>query len=178
MPDRARPLLICLALAALLGGCASQGPGTEADASLPAVELGRNQVLAWVPRGQAETPAVARAMAHVALGEAKRRTEAELCGGTWIFTGDVTEVRTPAPEAAPALLGGFRAWHYRIDWNPELPECPHTDAATYYRTLSRHLPDWMMLQTPAPIAMYHRGEAVTRLSPYRYAEQAPSAPRG
>ncbi|WJW76003.1 hypothetical protein QVG61_02620 [Thiohalobacter sp. IOR34] len=152
----------CLAATAgllmVLQGCAA--PQSDPEAAGPGAEanLGRNEILAWIPRSQAQTPTVARAIAHIALGEAKEATEAELCAGNWVFTGEVRDTRQPQIGLAPQHIGRFPAWHYRIEWNPDTLACEGVSAETYYQALSRHLPKWMMLQGGSPQALFHLGQ--------------------
>lgn len=145
----------------LLTGCAGGGADQLArQVGDGPVGQGHNQVIAWLPRDAAQNPTVARAMTLVALGEAKRRTEAQLCSGEWIFSGEVDEADMPAPATAPASLGRYAAWHYRIAWNPGLPDCGNAQPHEYYQALSAHLPEWMLVQSAAPVAVFHQGQAI------------------
>lgn len=147
-----------LGLAALTGcGCALAGnDGAESSASLAYRVDGGNQVVAWVPQSRATTATVAQAIAHIALADAKRATEAELCNGTWMLSGRLHQDQAPELSLAPETLGGNRGWHVRISWNPQLDECG-LSAHSYALTLSRHLPAWMMTLSAQPLALYHQG---------------------
>ncbi|WP_096367159.1 hypothetical protein [Thiohalobacter thiocyanaticus] len=152
-----------LAALVLLVGCAGSGTDQLArQAQETALGQGHNQVIAWLPRDAAQSPTVARARTLVALGEAKRRTEAALCSGEWVFSGEVDEAGMPAMATAPDSLGRYAAWHYRIAWNPGLPDCGNVRPQEYYQTLSAHLPEWMLVQSGTPVAVYHQGEAIFR----------------
>lgn len=145
----------------LLAGCAGGGADQLARQVQQApIGQGHNQVIAWLPRDAAQSPTVARAMTLVALGDAKRRTEAALCGGEWVFSGEVDEAGMPARATAPASLGRYAAWHYRIAWNPGLPDCGNVRPREYYQTLSAHLPEWMLVQNGAPVSVYHQGQTI------------------
>ena len=153
-----RHLAPWLGLAALMGcGCALAGnDGAESTASLGYRVDGGNQVVAWVPQSRATTATVAQAVAHIALADAKRAAEAELCNGTWMLSGDLHQDQAPELSLAPETLGGDRGWHVRISWDPQLAECG-LDADSYAQALSRHLPAWMMTLSGQPLALYHQG---------------------
>lgn len=167
MPDRHRlirlspglALLPFVAAALLCGGCASVGHDKTAQNPLPHLDPGRNQILAWVPQSAAQTGTVAQAMAHIALAQAKKTVEAELCEGTWMFSGKLQQDGPATPSRAPQELGGSSSWYVRISWDPQLAECG-VDAQRYSVALSRHLPEWMMTQSGAPLALYHQGIAL------------------
>ena len=146
---------------AVLAGCAGGGADQLArQVQEASIGQGHNQVIAWLPRDAAQSPTVARAMTLVALGAAKRRTEAALCGGEWVFSGEVDEAGMPARATAPAALGRYAAWHYRIAWNPGLPDCGNVQPREYYQALSAHLPEWILVQSGTPMAVYHQGQAI------------------
>lgn len=143
----------------LCGGCASLGGESGYQADLPHLSPGRNQIIAWVPQPKAQTASVAQALAHITLAQAKKATESELCGGTWLFSGRLQQDDPPRLSTAPAHLGGFSGWHVRINWDPQLEECG-VSAQSYAMILSKHLPAWMMTQTGQPLALFHQGAAV------------------
>lgn len=151
--------LCCLA-AVLCSGCSVFGwNGFDANDTLPQLSPGRNQIIAWVPREQAQTAIVAQAIANIALTRAKQTTEAELCHGAWLFSGKHHQDEAPQLSAAPAQLGGFSGWHVRINWDPQVADCG-ISAQTYALSLSKHLPTWMMTQSGQPLALYHQGVAM------------------
>lgn len=154
-PRRARYAI--LLLAGLLGnGCSSWQQSTSLVSHLPPLVAGENQIIAWVPADQAQTAGVAEAMAHIALAQAKRATEHELCGGTWLFSGTLRQDSATELAQAPRQLGAFQGWSVRISWEPQLSECG-ISAQRYAQALSTHLPSWMMAQSGQPLALYHRG---------------------
>lgn len=145
--------------ASLSAGCAALDARGDLAATLPYLSPGSNQIIAWVPSSRAPTASVAQALAHVALADAKRATEAELCNGNWMFSGRLRQEQAPELSLAPESLGGERGWHVRISWNPRLADCglaPHV----YAMRLSKHLPAWMMTQSGQPLALYHQGDLV------------------
>lgn len=145
--------------AAMLTGCS--GMWNEANlGDRTGKDVADNQIVAWVPVNQAETPTVVRAMMLVALGKAKKSTEKQLCAGQWVFTGDVDENAAPQRALAPNALGAYSAWEYRIRWNPSLPDCANVADSEYYRTLSANLPSWVIVQSGAEETIYHQGLAV------------------
>lgn len=151
---------LCCLVAVLCGGCAGfGGNGGDASDTLPHLSPGSNQIIAWVPREQAQTAIVAQAIANIALTRAKQAAEAELCHGAWLFSGKHHQDEAPQLSAAPAQLGGFSGWHVRIIWDPQVADCG-ISAQTYALSLSKHLPTWMMTQSGQPLALYHRGVAM------------------
>lgn len=153
---------LCCLLAALCSGCAGFGStGNDSKDAIPYLNPGRNQIIAWVPREQAQTATVAQAMAHIALTRAKQATESELCEGTWLFSGKQRQDEAPQLSVAPAQLGGFNGWHVRINWDPQVADCG-ISTQTYALSLSKHLPAWMMTQSGQPLALYHQGSALYR----------------
>ncbi len=151
---------LCCLVAVLCGGCAGfGGNGGDATDTLTHLSPGRNQIIAWVPREQAQTAIVAQAVANIALTRAKHATEAELCHGAWLFSGKQHQDEAPQLSAAPAQLGGFNGWHVRINWDPQVADCG-ISAQTYALSLSKHLPIWMMTQSGQPLAQYHQGVAL------------------
>jgi len=151
-------LLPLAVIAGLCAGCASLGTGGQ-QADLPHLSPGHDLVLAWVPRERAQTGGVAEAVAHIALAKAKQAAEAELCGGTWLFSGRLEPDGRAVLAAAPESLGGFTGWEVRIRWEPRLAECG-VSAQRYARAVSEHLPEWMMTQSGQPLALFHRGTAL------------------
>lgn len=150
----------CCLTAVLCSGCAGFGGNSnDATSELPSLSPGRNQIIAWVPRQQAQTASVAQAVAHIALTQAKQAAEAELCKGTWLFSGKHTRGESPQLSTAPAQLGGFDGWQVRINWEPQVTDCG-ISAQTYARSVSKHLPTWMMTQSGQPLALYHQGIAL------------------
>lgn len=157
-----RPLArtACCLAALLCSGCAGfGGTGNDTATELPSLNPGRNQIIAWVPRQQAQTASVAQAVAHIALTQAKQATETELCKGTWLFSGKHAQAEIPQLSTAPAQLGGFAGWEVRINWEPQVSECG-ISAQTYALSVSKHLPSWMMTQSGQPLALYHQGIAL------------------
>lgn len=151
-------LLPLAAIVGLCAGCASLGTGGQ-RADLPHLSPGHDLVLAWVPRERAQTGAVAEAVAHIALAKAKKIAEAELCGGTWLFSGTLDQDGRAVLTAAPESLGGFTGWEVRIRWEPRLADCG-VSAQRYALAVSEHLPEWMMTQSGQPLALFHRGTAL------------------
>lgn len=112
------------------------------------------RILAWVPVEQAQTATVARALLHIRLAEAKREAEARLCNGHWVLAGETNDMQPPRRSTAPEPLGRFPAWHFVIRWQPRTGGCGlDVSSSDYQRALARHLPDWMILQQPARLAV-------------------------
>lgn len=146
---------------ALLLGCATTPPPAAelAAAEIPALATSDStRIIAWVPRAQAPIQTAARATLHVALAAARKRTAADLCPGHAPLTGQLTEEVSPLPEPAPAGLGGYPAWRFELAWRTGERPCGTASRAEYLRQISRHAPQWMVIQTPAPHVLFHQGE--------------------
>lgn len=137
-----------------LAGCATN-PGGNNDLSAKADDLAiaapdpeQVHYIAWVPREQAQTAAVAKALTHIALGNARERTGEELCGGNWLFNRKVTGRVEPIPAWSPASSGSYPAWYYRISHQPGFHGCASRPATQLYRKMQANLPAWIAI-TPA-----------------------------
>jgi len=150
--------MIALALATPLLCACSASPSLQesAEANRPGSALpgGRHLILAEVERRQAPTPSVALAWATVTLLNAKRKTDQELCQGTWTFLGKVGEVR---PPRAAVSRNGTGNWQLALSWAPRLTACEGIDRDRYFLTLSRHLPAGFRLRDGITHAWFHQG---------------------
>lgn len=122
--------------------------------------------IAWVPRHMAQTPTVAEALAQVEWGNAKEQAGARLCGGAWLINGEVTARSGPYPASAPARLGGYPAWYYRVSHKPGIRGCTGTTSREIYAEIRSGLPRWISIQTTGAIDLYagnrHVNAALTR----------------
>lgn len=117
--------------------------------TIPEMDRTQDQLIAWIPQALAQTPAVAEALVHVELANAKELVGSELCDGAWLVDGEVTARYGPVPATAPQDLGGYPAWYYRISQRPGLKGCGGSTAIELYRKLRASLPQWILLQTAA-----------------------------
>ncbi|MGB5306034.1 MAG: hypothetical protein WBO57_07310 [Gammaproteobacteria bacterium] len=137
----------------LLVAC-SINPAADSDFSpatgtmIPALDPTQVHFIAWVPRDQAQTAAVARALTHIAVGNAREKTGNELCDGTWLLNGTVTGRVEPTPVRSPATSGGYAAWYYRISHQPGFHGCASQTPAQLYLHMQANLPAWVII-TPA-----------------------------
>lgn len=146
----------------LIGGCLVGGGPLQAD---PGVDKTRhpalNHVIAWVPRHQAPTAGVAQAQVHLRLDQALRAAEAELCNGTWQLSPPHTYKTRPVAVTAPRALGAGAAWQYRLSQaSLALDACPGVTPSTFQRSVSRHLPAWMVIQPAYQLSLWQQGEAI------------------
>ena len=152
---------ILLIAGALLVGCATTPPPAAelAAAEIPSPATGdSNRIIAWVPRAQAPIQTAARATLHVTLARARKAAAQDLCPDHAPLAGGITEEISPLPEAAPAGLGGYPAWRFQLAWQTGDQPCGSASRAEYLRQVSRHAPQWMVFQTPAPRVLFHQGE--------------------
>ena len=135
-----------------LQGCAVV-PGTtplseqQAAAAIPAADPTLDHFIAWIPREKAQTAAVAKALTHITLGNAREQTAAELCDGSRIINSKVSDSVGPLRALAPLSAGGYPAWYYRISQQPGLHGCTEADSRRFYRILQANLPVWMRIKT-------------------------------
>ena len=157
------PLTGIIAAVALLGfqGCATtENIPLTADAvhatAIPATDPAFDHYIAWVPQELAQTPTVARAVAHISLGNAREQAGKKLCAGSMLRNGQVTALVGPLPATAPAGAGGYPAWYYRISQTPGLHGCPSIGNTRLYQSLQQNLPDWISIRTAGtPAAEVH-----------------------
>lgn len=137
---------------------AEPGPGGNGQTGL-AQEL--SHVIAWVPRAQAPTAGVAQALVHLHLDRALRAAEAELCNGAWQLGAPRPRKSQPVAASAPQTLGAGPSWHYRLSQaEVKLDRCPGVEPAEFQRSVSRHLPVWMLIQPAYRLSLLQQGQAV------------------
>ena len=135
-----------------LPGCATT-PGTttlndqQSAAAIPAADPALDHYIAWIPREKAQTAAVAKALAHITLGNAREQTATALCDGEPVTDGNITGSVGPLRVLAPLVAGGYPAWYYRISQQPGLHGCAGNNKHAFYRTLRTKLPVWMNIMT-------------------------------
>ena len=148
----------------LFQGCAtSPGSVNPADlatsSTLPAADASLDHYIAWIPRDQAQTATVAKAVTHISLGNAREQAGEDLCDGAWVLNGSVTTHVGPLPAIAPDDIGGYPAWYYRISRQPGLHGCSNSDAGQVYQAMRDRLPDWINIKPASSAA----GNALTLL---------------
>ena len=143
--------IIAAALVALQG--CTVIPGTtplseqQAAAAIPAADPALDHFIAWIPREKAQTAAVAKALTHITLGNAREQTAAELCDGSRVINSKESDSVGPLRALAPLSAGGYPAWYYRISQQPGLHGCTETDSRRFYQILQANLPVWMHIKT-------------------------------
>lgn len=136
----------------VLQGC-TVTPGTttltdqQTATAIPAADPALDHFIAWIPRDKAQTAAVAKALTHITLGNAREQTAAELCHGSPVINGKVTGSIGPLRVLAPLTAGGYPAWYYRISQQPGLHGCTENDNRRFYQILQANLPVWMNIKT-------------------------------
>ena len=139
----------------ILVGCASQPANLPATAlvnenALPAVSPELDHYIAWVPLEQAQTAAVAEAMTHISLRQAREETSREVCRGNPVSGGNVIERHGPVAARTPASMGGHPAWYYRISQQPGTQDCLTVEQVNLYQALQGRLPDWLSIRRGRP----------------------------
>jgi len=130
-----------------LQGCAMTS-GTTSHASrntatnIPAADPVLDHYVAWVPLEQAQT-------ASISLGNAREQAAVVLCGDTRMIKQPVTDRVGPVPMAAPASVGGYPAWYYRISQPPGLQGCSQTNSQRFNQAVQDRLPTWINIQAAA-----------------------------
>ena len=164
MKIRLLPKLVTVYLLLVLQGCAmtpriASTSELAATGAIPAAEPVLDHYIAWVPRDEAQTATVARAMAHTALGNARKQAGDKLCGGIWVGNNTITSVIGPIQTWASTENGGYPAWYYRISHVPGLKGCTTASDAQVYRAMETRLPEWIHVQSarqaggkPRPVA--------------------------
>jgi hypothetical protein len=144
--------LVTVYLLLVLQACAMtpRSPSTlevAATGAIPAAEPALDHYIAWIPRDEAQTATVARALTHTALGSARKQAGDSLCNGVWIGNNSVTNVIGPLQAWAPTASGGYPAWYYRISHQPGLKGCIASTNAQVYQAMASNLPEWLRVQT-------------------------------
>ena len=144
--------LVTVYLLLVLQACAMtpRGPSrleVAATSAIPAAEPALDHYIAWVPRDEAQTATVAKAMTHTALGSARQQAGDSLCDGIWISNNTVTNVIGPIQAWAPTVNGGYPAWYYRLSHQPGLRGCTTSTNARVYQAMASNLPEWLRVQT-------------------------------
>jgi hypothetical protein len=134
-----------------LQGCALTPDTTtltdqQTATAIPATDPTLDHYIAWIPREKAQTAAVAKALTHITLGNAREQTAAELCDSSPVINGKITGSVGPLRVLAPLAAGGYPAWYYRISQQPGQQGCAETDNRRFYQLLQANLPVWMNLE--------------------------------
>ena len=146
------PAAIIAATLVALQGCAITPDTTtltdqQAATAIPAADPSLDHYIAWIPREKAQTAAVAKALTHITLGNAREQTAATLCDGAPLINGKVTGSIGPLRVLAPLAAGGYPAWYYRISQQSGLHGCAGANSYRFYQTLQTNLPVWMHIKT-------------------------------
>ena len=136
-----------------LQGCATRVPATDSRpmtaADIPGMNPALDHYIAWVPRNKALTPAVAMAQTHISMGYAKEQAARRLCGDSWLLDEAVTDRIGPVAVTAPAAMGNYPAWYYRVSLQPGLHGCEQISPPQLYRAINDNLPAWIRLEMAA-----------------------------
>ena len=136
----------------VLQGCSSFSSSTDhaiTRSRIPAGNPMLDHYIAWIPREQAQTASVAKAIAHISLMNAREQTASQLCAGQWMMQGKVTGNVGPLPATAPEAIGGYPAWYYRVSHLPGLTGCHEKDSQAVYQAMQANLPDWIAIKAAA-----------------------------
>lgn len=122
-----------------------------------------DEVVAQVPRQQAEVPSVALAQINIALYRAKQLTEARLCTGKWTPRGTLLSRQGPETAGTPSNenRGGNEPWYFQSLRHPETLVCPNVTRAEYFLEMSRHLPTWVSVRPAGYETTFRLGQAFT-----------------
>jgi hypothetical protein len=138
--------------------CAESGPGFSYESD---VNRAYDEVIAYVPHQQAETPAVALAKINIALYRARQVTEERLCNGKWTPRGILQYQQ--GPETAATLAGeqthNNKSWFFQSFRNPGTLVCPNITRAEYFMEMSRHLPAWISVRPAGQATIFRLGQA-------------------
>ncbi len=121
-----------------------------------------DEVVARVPRRQAEIPSVALAQINIALYRARQLTEARLCSGKWTPRGTLQYRRGPEAESSRAnKTPDNNAWYFQSLRHPVTLVCPNVTRAEYFMEMSRHLPAWVSVRPAGYETAFRLGQAFT-----------------
>ncbi len=149
----------------LLGACAAQAHAEAETYYAPAPDnhWSYDEVTAYVPREQAETPSVALAKINIAFYQAKQLTEARLCAGKWTPRGMLQYQQGPEVTriGSNESKGPHSAWFFQSFRRPETLVCPDVTRAEYFMEMSRHLPAWISVCPARQPTTFRLGQAFT-----------------
>jgi hypothetical protein len=133
------------------GGCSTVqapaiSPPIAVTTAIPPADRTLDNFIARIPVEQAQTAAVARAMTHISLGNARVLASRKMCGGIGLRQGKVTESVGPVPVHSPATQGGKPVWYYRISQQPGLSGCETHNSTTLYQAMQEELPGWIRIE--------------------------------
>ena len=143
-------LLLALGLGSASGGEATPGAAFQ----YPQYD----EVVAWVPAGKAATAAIAQGVVHIELYRARRHAADTLCDNGAPPHGRLVHRDGPYPVQLPAKTG--KAWLYRLARVSSDRIC-NTTNATFLRTLSSFLPEWIVVRGANRKVAWRQGKAVT-----------------
>ncbi len=164
MPSFIHKFARCLCGALLVAGAMQARAEAETYfAPAPDAHWSYDEVIAYVPREQAETPSVALAKINIAFYQAKQLTEARLCAGKWTPRGTLQYQQGPEITRIGSNKGkGPRsAWYFQSLRRPETLVCPDVTRAEYFMEMSRHLPAWISVCPARQPTTFRLGQAVT-----------------
>ena len=153
MKKQAITLALTIYILISLQGCATRGPASRSmqmtAADIPDTNPALDHYIAWVPRNKAQTPAVAMAQTHISMGYAKEQAARKFCGNGWLMDESVKERVGPLAITAPASIGSYPAWYYRVSLQPGLHGCERISPPQLYREIIENLPAWIRLEMAA-----------------------------
>ena len=127
----------------------------------PDTLISYDQVVASVPRKEAQTASVALACITIALHSAKQNAEHALCGGRWAPRGNLMHRTGPAiDQSLPAATKTGITWQYSA-LRQALPlNCGKISRAEFFMEMSRHLPAWIQIRPAGQLSAYRQGENI------------------
>jgi len=114
-----------------------------------------DEIVAYVPRQLAETPAVALAKINIAVYNAKQLTEQQLCVGKWTPRGTLLYRQGPRPYDNKGNNG---VWFIQTFRSPENLICSDVTRAEYFMEMSRHLPEWVSVRPAGQTITFRLGQ--------------------
>lgn len=119
-----------------------------------------DQFTAWIPLDDAPLPSVALAQLNVALYTAKQRTAQSLCSDQWMANGPLYDQAKPSLQPLTAGHSGKQAWFYYALRHPKPVPCKNVSRVRFFREMSRHLPEWVVVRPAGYRTAFRQGGAV------------------
>ncbi|HFD80220.1 MAG TPA: hypothetical protein ENK05_07515 [Gammaproteobacteria bacterium] len=131
----------------------------------PQDEYAYDQVVAEIPLARAATAGAALAVVNVALHEARRRAQQQLCAGRWSPSGPVRRQDGPRRPKQPTTMSGKSHWYLQTLREARPLACNGSSRAQFFMEMSRYLPDWIRLRPAGQLTAFSHGDTVLPVLP-------------
>ena len=120
-----------------------------------------DEVLAQIPGKQAPARAVALAQINIALHQAKKIAERNLCSSRWAPRGKMLYQSGPTLQQVSAAPQQRQTWVYQSFRHPvDTPCMTRVSRSVFFQEMSRHLPEGFSIRPAGQRIAYARGKTL------------------